>query len=222
MSELHQWAQIAQNASVIVAALVAIFGIDAWRREYVGKRHMELAEEVLALFYQARDAIRAIRNSVGYLGEGQTRNSDPNESPEQKRALDNAYVAIERYNKHVEIFSRLHALRYRFMAQVGKAESSPFDDLDQVLNKIFLAASRLSRYWTGGDEQFHSEADKDRFYANIRQSEAIFWSGDDPDLIDVKVEELVGEIESTCRAILTSKGTLFHLINLPLWNSGRV
>ena len=44
------------------AAGVAIYGIRSWRREFRGKRQIELAEDVLALFYEARDAITAIRS----------------------------------------------------------------------------------------------------------------------------------------------------------------
>ena len=85
---LKEWADIAQSASVILACLFAIYGIDAWRREFVGKRRMELAEEVLALFYQARDIIQSIRSPGGYVGEGQSRKQAPDERPEDKAALD--------------------------------------------------------------------------------------------------------------------------------------
>jgi hypothetical protein len=101
---LEEWIDIAQSLSVIVASAVAIYGIDAWRRQFVGRRRIELAEETLALFYQARDIIRAIRSPFGWSGEGQTRKRAPNERPEDKEALDRAYVLIERYNKNIEIF----------------------------------------------------------------------------------------------------------------------
>jgi len=221
MEQLQYWTQFFQNVSVIVAALVAIFGIDAWRREYVGKRRMELAEEVLALFYQARDVIRSVRSPVGFSGEGETRKAGADESPEKKEALDRAYVVIERYNRHLDLFARLHALRYRFMAQVGKADSKPFDDLNQVLSEIFLAARRLGRDWSREDRHFISEADRITFYKKIRESEAVFWSGEESDPIEPRVEALVTQIELTCQRILSSKGTLFRLINLPLWNRSR-
>ena len=47
---LNEMAGIAQSISITLAGLFAIYGFDAWRREFVGKRRMELAEEVLALF----------------------------------------------------------------------------------------------------------------------------------------------------------------------------
>jgi hypothetical protein len=50
--------EFAKNLSVIIGALALISGIRAWKREYIGKRKIELAEDTLMLFYQARDAIR--------------------------------------------------------------------------------------------------------------------------------------------------------------------
>ncbi len=55
------WVEVVQAVAVIVASVVAIFGINAWKREYVGKRRMELAEEVLAMFYEVRDVMHDIR-----------------------------------------------------------------------------------------------------------------------------------------------------------------
>jgi hypothetical protein len=212
---LQEWANLLQSLAVMVAAIVAIFGIDAWRREHAGKRRMELAEEVLALFYQARDVIRQIRNPFGFAGEGETRKADANESREVKRALDNAYVVIERYNKHSELFSRLHAIRYRFMAQVGTNESKPFDDLNGILNDIFLAARRLGRYWTRDEHWFKSQGDTARHEKDIQEAEAIFWSGYTPDPIEQRLEHSIGDIERTCKRTLTTKGTLFGVFTIP-------
>ena len=142
---------ILESISVIFASLIVsftvIFGVNAWRREYIGKRKLELAEEVLALFYEARDAIRYIRNPSGYVGEGSTRNAAPNESPEEKQISDNAYVVFERYNKRQDLFNKLYSMRYRYMAQFGKDSAKPFDDLNKIVNDIFISARMLSHYW---------------------------------------------------------------------------
>ncbi len=212
------WTSVIQNASVTIASLAAIFGIDAWRREHVGKRRMELAEEVLALFYQARDVIHAMRSPFGFGGEGTTRKADSNESPEDKEALDQAYVVVERYNKHLELFSRIHALRYRFMAQIGTTESKPFDDLSKVINEIFLASRR---FWRRKDSYLRAEEDEETYHNKFRELQSILWEGEDPDPIQERVDALIADIELTCRGILSSKGTLFGLINLPLWKGRR-
>jgi hypothetical protein len=92
--------QIIQAVSLTVAAWTAVYGINAWRREFVGKKRIDLAEEVLARFYEASDVIRIIRSPLGYVGEGSTRQAGENESPEAKQILDRAYVVFERYEKY--------------------------------------------------------------------------------------------------------------------------
>lgn len=213
---------ILQNISVIITLLFAIFGIDAWRREHVGKRQMELAEDVLALFYQARDVIHMVRNPMGWGGEGSTRKANPDESPEEKKALDQAYVVVERYEKHIELFSRLQTLRYRFMAQVGADKTKPFDELNMVIRDIMLAARRLGRYWVRGQHEYQSEEQQKKHFEQVRKAKSIFWEwSEEPDPIQPTVDALVAEIETTCKAILSSKGTLFGIINLPLVRAKR-
>lgn len=40
--------------AVIIAAVTAV-GFSQWRRDIAGRRKIELAEEVLALFYESKD-----------------------------------------------------------------------------------------------------------------------------------------------------------------------
>lgn len=210
---LSAWADIAQKVSVILASLFVIYGIDSWRREFVGKRQMELAEEVLALFYQARDIIRAIRSPFGYEGEGTTRKPAPNERPEDKEALDHAYSLIERYNKHVETFSRIHALRYRFMAQMGVEAARPFTDLNKVVNDLILASRRMAHLSTRRAHTLRTEADIEKYDRERREVGAVFYSGEETDQIAQRVDAIIGDIEQTCRRLIESRGTLFGLLN---------
>ena len=71
--------QFFQSVSIIVASLAAVYGFDAWRREFIHKRRVELAELVLELFYKARDVIFEIRSPFGYAREGATRRADEDE-----------------------------------------------------------------------------------------------------------------------------------------------
>src|SRR5882724_2759562 len=56
-------------------------------------------------FYQARDVIGEIRNPGGFASEGTTRNPSPGEKPEHKEGLARAFVLIERYQRHSELFA---------------------------------------------------------------------------------------------------------------------
>ena len=108
-------ANFLESISIILAAWAVIIGISAWRREFIGKRRIELAEDTLTLFYQTIDVIDAIRNPFAYADEGTTRKQSEKETPEEKEIYDKAFVVIERFNKNIELFNKLHALRYRFM-----------------------------------------------------------------------------------------------------------
>lgn len=206
---LKDFAEIAQSASIILASCIAIYGIDAWRREFVGKRRMELAEEVLSLFYQARDIIEAIRSPFGYGGEGESRKPGPNEAPEHKQSLDRAFVLIERYNRHTEIFSRIHALRYRFMAQFGATASKPFDDLNRLVNELILSAHSKARLSTLPEWSIQPEAAAARHTEQYLEVDRIYYGGGQDDPISPRVEAIVSSMESTCKAIIESKWMLF-------------
>jgi hypothetical protein len=211
---LTEAASIAQSVSVILAALFAIYGFDAWRREHIGKRRIELAEDVLALFYQARDAIAHIRSPFGFGGEGSTRKPAENEKPEHKQALDGAYVLIERYRTHTELFAKLHALRYRFMAQIGVESAKPFDELSRVVNELISSAHEMARLSTVPDWSIRSAEAEDKHHERLLKVHNIYYgAGGDDDPIEPRVTKLVQEIEATCRGIIESKGTLFALFN---------
>ncbi len=210
---LRDWAEIGQSVSLILASLFAIYGIDAWRREFIGKRRMELAEEVLALFYEARDIIQEIRSPVGYSGEGTTRKPASNERPEDKDALDHAYTLTERYNRHVETFARIQALRYRFMAQVGSEATQPFVELNGIVNELILASRRMARLGTTPDHRLRTERDIEKYDQERRKVEVVFYSGEEDDPISPRVDGAIAKIESTCRGLIEGRGTLFAVIN---------
>lgn len=208
-----EWADIAQSFSVILASLFAIYGIDAWRREFVWKRRVELAEETLSLFYQARDIIDILRSPFSYEGEGTTRKPGPNEKQEHKESLDQAYVLIERYNRHIEVFSSIHTLRYRFMAQFGIKASKPFEDFNRLKNELLLASKRMAWLSTKLERSIQDweEYDKER-----REIHRLYYGGGRDDPIAPRLAKIVDEIEQTCRPIIESHRTLFALINIHL------
>ena len=52
----------AQAGAVVLACWAIISGIGAWKREFIGKRQIELAEQALAKFFEIKDAIAMIRS----------------------------------------------------------------------------------------------------------------------------------------------------------------
>jgi hypothetical protein len=213
------WAAYIRDASIVLASVTVIYGIDAWRREFRGKRQIELAEETLALFYEANDAISHMRRPGGLASEGQTRKSDPEETEGEKRLLDAAFFASERYQKYQALFSKLHAMRYRFMAQFGAESAKPFDALHEQIGSILSAGHMLSMMWArdiGVPNPPQSTPEFDQHMTTCLKVYWEGWEGYDNDPIKRQMERIVRDIETTCRAIIASEGTLFSLINMKL------
>lgn len=55
-----------KDVPVVIGLWVVFYKIAAWHLEYRGRRNIELAEEKLALFYEAKDVITWIRNPMGF------------------------------------------------------------------------------------------------------------------------------------------------------------
>jgi len=190
--------------AMIFTAFVAWRGITAWKREYRGKRQIELAEEVLSMFYQARDAIVSIRSPLVYSTDGSTRRQAENETPEETKVWNTAYVAIERYEGRRKMFSKLQSLRYRFMAQIGREEAEPFEEIRTVLNQIFSASRRLANLWVRQQRAVH-EDELESLNTQIQKWEAILWFTEVDDKIEERVEKAVSQMEETCGNIIMRK-----------------
>jgi hypothetical protein len=225
MTSLKDFADIATSFGVILGIPLALYGIDAWRREAMWKRRSELCEEVLALCYETKEIISYMRSPGGFSGEGETRQPDKGEPDDVRRSKNLAWIPIERHNQHIEKLSRLWALSYRFRAQFSIEATQPIEDLRNIIGSVKSAAHILSIYWTTFNwdvmtpEQFQSNrALQDKY-------EAIMWEGMQtveqvngiaPDEIQAKVDDAVRRIEKTCHEVLHAQHTLFGMLNVKL------
>ena len=196
--------ELAESLAVIVAALVAIWGINTWRRE----KKYELAEDVLASFYEAKDKISIIRMPISFEEETKNRERDSSESPDQAKTLDRAYATIKRYNDNLEFFSKLFARRYRFRIRFGQDKEKPFYDLSKLIAEILTAIRMLGYLWNR-QTQTHlrmKEGEAEKLIEDIEKYEAIIWEYmKEPDPINERVEEIISEIENTCGKVLRLK-----------------
>jgi hypothetical protein len=209
-------ADVISSVSVLIAALSFVAGVSAWKREFVGKRRIELAESVLAMFYEAEDAIREIRNPFSFGGEGKTRKRAENEREEESQLLDQAYVVFERYQKREQFFAQLRSMRYRYMAAFGSSAAEPFDELAKVLNEIFIAARMLgTHYWPRQGRVEMKAKEFQKHLDDMHRHEAVFWyMGDDQDAITPRVRNAVKKVEAiTSGAVASQTGLLDDLKN---------
>jgi len=169
-------ATIAQAIAVVSACWAIISGVGAWKREFIGKRKIELAEETLASFFEIKDAISFIRNPWSSGNEGNTRKRADYETEAESQLLDRGYIVFERYESKKEIFVRFNTLKYKFMAVFGTETESIFKDTNTILNSIFSSANMLSTYYW--QRQGHVKMEADEFQKHLdemHRHEGVFW-----------------------------------------------
>jgi len=169
-------ATIAQAVAIISACWAIISGVGAWKREFIGKRKIELAEETLAAFFEIKDAISFIRNPWSIGNEGKSRQHGPHETEAESQLLYRGYIVFERYESKKEIFVRFNTLKYKFMAVFGKETEKIFNETNNTLNSIFVSANMLAtHYW---QRQGRVKMEKDEFQRHLEEMhkhEGIFW-----------------------------------------------
>lgn len=196
-----EFASIAESISIILACCALIAGIGAWKREFIGKRKIELAEETLSIFFEVQDAISYIRNPFSSSSEGSSRKKESHESPEEAQLLDRGYIVFERYEQRRDAFMRFNTVKYRFMAVFGKETEDIFSRTNKTLNSIFSAANILSRhYW---QRQGRTEMTKDEFQKHLEEMkkfEMIFWDHyDDNDEVKSELAAVQARLDAVTR-----------------------
>lgn len=186
--EIKMGLEIINTVSIIAASIVAIYGINAWRKEFSGKRKIELAEEILALFYEAKGAICAIRNNVDYSGKGSTRNH-LNEPPVVR-------FFYEQYEKRQEVFNKLSSKRYQFRARFGS--DKPFEDLKKIMDDMYIATRNLIRIAKYGNDDEKAKDEKSK-------NELVICSSSTEDTIAQRIEDVISDVEAICKPIIMGK-----------------
>ena len=140
--------------------------------------------------------------NVGWFGEEtRERKPEPYETDQQKGVRDITFLFETRYRREAELFAKLHATRYEFMARFGPNSIKPFDDLHSVVAQLFVSARvlyNLSQY-------LQPELTTRETTDGIAKCKADLFSHANPDPISEKVDKIVVAIESITRPIITAK-----------------
>jgi hypothetical protein len=194
------------SISVVIAAFSFVSGVSAWKREFTGKRQIELAESVLAMFYEVEDVIREIRNPFSSTIEGKSRQRSEYEIEEESQLLDRAFIVFERYQKREKLFAELRSIKYRFMAVFGSQAGEPFKEMENVLQEIFISARILGKhYWQRQGRVSMSEDEFQRHLEEMNKHEAVFWyMGENKDAISPRMRNVVQQVENITSAAVKS------------------
>lgn len=190
-----------QALATCVGVGVAWWGVDRWRREQIGGRQAELAEDAIALAYEAQEVFDHVRNPFSFGGEGSSREAQPNESDDLKRRRDQYFVPFERIGKHREYFESVRKLRGRVIALFGESAAQHLTEILRISRDFQLAC------------QMHNELSEDLLDApdtelskEKREHAAIKWKGSKtPDVVDERLSKLRNALELQFKPIFTSR-----------------
>ena len=189
---LKEVPSIVTAVTTVIGVIIAARGLHKWRQETIGKRRTELAENVLADFYEARDIIQTARSPLSKESEGESRKRADWETKEDSRTLDAYFAVFERLHSKQEFFAKLTARRYRFQAHFGRQASKPYEDLLAAYDEVIVAVELLIK----GHQKDHLPSSDDK-----ARQDKIWWSFDRDD-IKTRVDAAVNEIERICRPII--------------------
>jgi len=187
-----EWITAAGTAMAGFAALVAgwaaIRGVDAWRSELVGRRKAELAEDVLAQFYRARDVLIWARIPDRPL--------EPVPQADDRDQRHQSHVSpIERLTQESALFSELQASRYRFMAYFGEESAHPFEEMRAIHGEVITSAEALIR----DPDERASDTERDRW------EDAIGWVDEGDDRLARRLTETIAAVEHVCRPLIADR-----------------
>jgi hypothetical protein len=179
----------------ISGAVVGWKALSKWREETVGKRRLELAEDVLSAFYQIQEAIQDARTPLVLAEEMVKEEGVPDEV-----AGNPAYAPIRRLRDAFEHIRDLRTKRHRFAAVFGRDATKPWDEVEAILNRMRAASDALLRL---RDEHTTASDPDAEFY---REQRHILFRGLGDDLITPRLTAAVEQIEAICRPVITTWG----------------
>lgn len=148
---MTEWVPVALQAftasAAVTGAVVAVLGYRKWKPESIGKRKIELAEQMLADFHQAKDVIGYARTPAGWSIESGQRKAAKGETAGARRKKDSYFRTFQRLKAHEELFVRLQTRKYQAVAHFGSDARKPIEAIGEIHAKVLAASGNLSRYY---------------------------------------------------------------------------
>jgi hypothetical protein len=188
---------ILQPIAIIAASIATVYALLSWRREIKVKREYEVAEEVLSLFFESVERINDIRSP--YISANELQNNKKEAAQSGDDNPHYAGVIFIRLQKHMAFFSRLHAMKNRFMAIPVSNNIEPFNDLDSILADIRIAANGICSLWQANKNDPKNSALHKKYGEALEKYLPVIQAGEYPDPISERVEKMISKAEDICR-----------------------
>lgn len=190
-------AGIVEALSVAAAAVVGFLGLNAWRRQLVGGKKVQLAEDTLIAAHEVQNAIKWIRNPMGFSDEGSSREPERGESADVARTRNSYYIPLERLKKVEEKFEHLHRLRTR--CHIHFRNEDVCSHLDELIHtQIEIAAAVHELIDMVGERELEDSAEAKENNARRKELNRVIRGLDTksrPDEVSRRITATVDKIE---------------------------
>jgi hypothetical protein len=161
------------------------------------KRRVEMAETILADFYECADVVRAIRSPGSRRDEATGRKRSQDESEEESRDRDIYFIPLARIKENSKFISNLMSKRHRSRAVLGDKIDEAFGSVHEGIIRVQAAAITL------GNMTRRDKAAREGNIELVDRCEADIWQGlRDNDPIQPMIDHAIEIAEAVCFPIL--------------------
>jgi hypothetical protein len=186
---------IVTGLSALTAAIIAIVGLQAWKKQLMGKTEYELAQKYLRAVYKIREALAWVRNPYQgptEIAQAMTEAKFENISISNPSFPVKSTIAVyqKRFQKVTEAFLDLDAIMLEAEALWGEGVREHIKSLQKHSYKLFIVVqayiSDMER-----NAPYNAEKDKERMATMYAITD-----GSGEDTFTNEVKETIKKIES--------------------------
>jgi hypothetical protein len=183
-------AGIGEAIAVIVGVIVTIGTLNAWRKQNLGKRKVELGEQALLLFYELRDNLIWIRRPL----QDCTKENAVEQFERNRSEYYNRFMSLEALDS---VVSSLAGQRDMFRVYFGADAGKPFDAIIELTRKLQRNVREVFTTVPAEGTQLQDRAALLTF---------VGWGASPhPDAMDEAVEKAVADVEKLIRPVLEGR-----------------
>jgi hypothetical protein len=134
-----------QGIFVAAATIGGFWTFSNWKREQIGRRKIEVAEEALALMYEAQDVFRFVRSRTITSPELDV-NMNKEDFYNHKIYSLHYRMPMIRLEKRADVFAKIQSLKPKVMMFLGMEAIAAMDEMNRVRNQLEEAAWMLSNF----------------------------------------------------------------------------
>lgn len=180
---------VLQGIATIVAAIAAIWGFAAWRRQQIGLRQQQVAEEILLIVHAARAGLKDVRTPLVEAAEMADENGEIGDS---KVGLLRAYQ--RRFSRNSQKFSDIQKAAILAEIHFGKELPELILRFHRLINTVWIAATMLS---SSGSDRYDFE-----FRDRLQRELSSVGTPDRPDEIGGEADRVVETVMAELRPAL--------------------